>query len=230
MEEAVVYGITGELGVGSWEPEASEGDCVRIDGVFFVWLSGDHGWLSVRETQGGGEKFTAWWEWMEVADWWDRRTGRPKTDPPRKALRVGHPGDLWIGRGDLHCGGLFGFGHGEDAGHYDGEAEPIGGVLEELFAAAFGDGIKLGSAIVVGSAPFGGNPAALLKANERGINGALVEEDFVAGDLFDAASDAVTVLGAHGVKCLQDHQVQGALKKIEFGVRHEASCVVTTGE
>jgi hypothetical protein len=59
MEAAEVYGITGELGVGSSEPETSDGDSVRMDGVFFVGRSGDHGWLSVRVTQESGEKFTA---------------------------------------------------------------------------------------------------------------------------------------------------------------------------
>ena len=99
---------------------------------------------------------------------------------------------------------------------------PVGGVFGELFAATLGDGIKLGFAIVVGGAPFGGDPAALLEADERGVNGALVEQDFVAGDLFDAASDAVAVEGTNGGEGLQDHKVEGALEKIELGVRHRS--------
>jgi len=89
---------------------------------------------------------------------------------------------------------------------------PVGGVLCELAAAGFGDGVVLGLAIVVGGAPGSGDPAALLEADERGINGALVEEEFVAADLLDAASDAVAVEGAHGGEGLEDHEVEGALE------------------
>jgi len=42
----------------------------------------------------------------------------------------------------------------KDAPDDAGEALPIGGVRRELLAAAFGDGIKLGFAIVVRDAPF----------------------------------------------------------------------------
>ena len=75
---------------------------------------------------------------------------------------------------------------------------PVGGVFRPLLPAGAGDGVVLGFAIVVGGAPFGGDPAALLEADERGVDGALVEEDFVAAGLFDAAGYAVAVQGAHG--------------------------------
>ena len=75
-----------------------------------------------------------------------------------------------------------------------------------------GDGEELGFAIVVGGAPFGGDPAALLKADESGVNGALVEENFFATDLFDAAGDAVAVLGTEDGEGLEDHKVEGALQ------------------
>ena len=81
---------------------------------------------------------------------------------------------------------------------------------------AAGDGVVLRLAVVVGGAPLGGDPTALLEADERGVDGALVEEDFVAADLFDAAGDAVAVERAHGGEGLQDHEVEGALEEIEF--------------
>ena len=62
-------------------------------------------------------------------------------------------------------GAFFGIGDGEDAGHDDGKALPVGGVFGELLTTALSDGIKLSFAIVIGSAPFGGDPAALLEAD-----------------------------------------------------------------
>jgi hypothetical protein len=56
----------------------------------------------------------------------------------------------------------------------------------------------------------------LLEADERGVDGALVEEDFVAADLLDAAGDAVAVETAHGVEGLEDHEVEGALEEFEL--------------
>ena len=118
-------------------------------------------------------------------------------------------------RGGLPSDASFG-GHGEDAAHDHREAMPVGGVFGPLLAAALGNGVVLRLAVVVGGAPFGGDPAALLEADERGVDGALVEEDFVAADLFDAARDAVAVQLAHGGEGLQDHEVEGALEEIEF--------------
>src|SRR6184192_4369973 len=58
----------------------------------------------------------------------------------------------------------------QHAAHNLGEPLPVGGVFGELLAASLRDGIKLGLAIVGGSAPLGGNPSALLQPHERGIN------------------------------------------------------------
>src|SRR5215475_13504224 len=53
--------------------------------------------------------------------------------------------------------------------------------------------MKLGLAVVVGGAPFGGNPAFLLEPNQGSVNRALIEKDGVAADLFNAAGDTVAV-------------------------------------
>src|ERR1700678_88337 len=94
---------------------------------------------------------------------------------------------------------------------------PVGGVPGPLFAACASDCVVLRLAIVFGGAPFGRDPSALLETDEGGVDGALAEEDFVAADLFDTASDAVAVKGPDGGKGLQDHEVGGALQEIELG-------------
>ncbi len=106
------------------------------------------------------------------------------------------------------------------------EALPIGGVVRRAAYGRPGDGVELGFAVVVGGAPLGGDPAALLEADERGIDGALVEQDLVSADLFDAAGDAVAVQSAHGVEGLQDHEVEGALEEVELGIGHRTAPVL----
>ena len=86
----------------------------------------------------------------------------------------------------------------------------------QLAAAGLGDGVELGFAIIAGSTPFGLDPAALFETNEGGINGALIEKDFVSADLLNAARDAVAVERAHGGEGLQDHEVESALQEVEF--------------
>ena len=120
-------------------------------------------------------------------------------------------------------------GHGEDADHHVRQSLPVGGVFLKLLAAAAGDGVELGLAIVVGGAPFGVDPSALLEADEGGVDGALVEQDLVSAGLLNAAGNAVAVLSAHGGEGLQDHQVQGTLQEIEFGLaQFSGSCVDAT--
>src|SRR5262249_25088854 len=45
-----------------------------------------------------------------------------------------------------------------------------------------------------------------------------IEKDGVAGDLLDAAGDAVAVLWSQCRQGLKDHKVKGALEKVEFRV------------
>jgi hypothetical protein len=69
----------------------------------------------------------------------------------------------------------------------------MGGIFRKPPPAAPGDGIEFGFAVVVRSPPFGRDPALLLEANQRSVDGALIEEDGVAAHLLDAARNAITV-------------------------------------
>jgi len=117
-------------------------------------------------------------------------------------------------------------------GDHPGESLPIGHVSGKLFAAALGNrNKKLGFAVVVRRA-HRRDPAALLEADKRRVDGALIEKDGVAADLLDAASDAVAVLRAESGQGLEDHKVKSALEKVEFFCSGGAilchSCGITT--
>src|SRR5512135_2892359 len=85
-----------------------------------------------------------------------------------------------------------GFLHGHHTLHHAGEALPVAGVGSQLAAAGAGDRVELGLAVVIGGAPVRFDPSALLETNERRVDRALVEQDFVAADLLNTAGDAVT--------------------------------------
>lgn len=86
----------------------------------------------------------------------------------------------------------------EDAADYASDAVPVLCFGLELLAAGFGDGVEAGFAIVVGSAPFGGDPTFMCQADERGVDRALIDLESFFADLLDAACNAVAVEGAHG--------------------------------
>src|SRR5579883_513191 len=60
-----------------------------------------------------------------------------------------------------------------------GNALPIARLGRELLAAGLGDGIEAGLAIVFRNAPFRGDTALLEKANQRGVDGALIDLESV---------------------------------------------------
>jgi hypothetical protein len=76
----------------------------------------------------------------------------------------------------------------------------------ELFPSAGGDRVELRAAVIFGSAPFGGDPAFLFHAEERGVECALVEVQEIFADLLDAARDAVAVEGPDGFQRPQDQE------------------------
>jgi hypothetical protein len=53
----------------------------------------------------------------------------------------------------------------------------------------------------------------------------LIQKNFIATDLLDAARDAIAMERAHGGQGLKDHKVQGALQKVKFGCGHVAPVV-----
>src|SRR5947207_4736989 len=81
--------------------------------------------------------------------------------------------------------------------------------------------IKLGAAIVFRRAPACFDPAFALQAMQRGIQGALLYEKSLAGDLMNALRDGPAVLRLKG-EGAEDQQVQGALRKVYSRVRHFA--------
>src|SRR5437773_2754266 len=113
---------------------------------------------------------------------------------------------------------------GEYSGHYRRKPLPVGGVLGQLSAALFRNGIKLGLAIVVRGAPFGRDPPSLLKPHERSINGSLVQQDFIAAHLLAAPGDAVPMQLAQGIEGAEDHEIEGPLKKVQFSFAQTSSC------
>src|SRR5207249_1531347 len=99
----------------------------------------------------------------------------------------------------------------EKACHERGHAFPTPGLRVQLFAASPRQRVKLRFAVIFRGAPFGSNPAALLEPQQGGIEGALIQLEQVFRDLLHALGDAVAVHWAHGVKCLQNNQVERAL-------------------
>jgi hypothetical protein len=67
----------------------------------------------------------------------------------------------------------------------------------QALATTRSDLVILGFPIAVGRAPFGVDQFALLEANERGVNGALIKHEAIRPDLFDATCDPIAVHGTH---------------------------------
>src|SRR5689334_5982629 len=84
-------------------------------------------------------------------------------------------------------------GGGENGVHRTGEAPPERRLRGELLAAFLGDAVELCAAVVLGDAPFRGDPPAIFQAMEGGVEGALVDLEHVARDLLDALSHAPSV-------------------------------------
>src|ERR1700692_1610330 len=95
----------------------------------------------------------------------------------------------------------------------------------ELFPSGSGDRIELGFSVVVRRAPGTRNPASEHQANKRSVDCALIDLQHLFTDLFDAASDSVTMQRSHGLEGLQDHQIKRALENIRLVAGH-AACLL----
>jgi len=82
----------------------------------------------------------------------------------------------------------------ENLRHRAGHALPLLGFVFQLAAASAGETVELGLTIVVGGAPFGGDPAGGFEPLQRRIERALVHAQHVVGDLLNALRDAPAVL------------------------------------
>src|SRR2546427_2498621 len=78
----------------------------------------------------------------------------------------------------------------------------------QVLAARSGDLVEPGAAIVVARAPRALDEALLLEAEQRWIDGALIEREHAARRLLDPPRDAVAVLRTHDLQRLQHHEVE----------------------
>jgi hypothetical protein len=109
----------------------------------------------------------------------------------------------------------------EDAGDGGELAAPLLGLFLEGLAAAFGEEVVLGAAIVFAGSPLGLDAGGALEAGEGGEEGAGVyAEDAVAG-LLDAQGDAVAVHGLEG-EGLEDEHLECSLDEVAGFVGHGA--------
>ena len=120
----------------------------------------------------------------------------------------------------------------QEPAHHAGNALPIACLRGQLLPAGAGDGVVLRFPVVVGGAPAGGDPAALLEAEERCVDRPLVELEDVLADLLDPPRDPVAVQRAHRIEGLQHHEVEGALEDVGLALAlafsHSCSCWTAT--
>src|SRR6185312_12816340 len=93
------------------------------------------------------------------------------------------------------------------------EPVPVCRFLFELPAAEPGEGIELGTAVVLARSPFGGDPAFLLELVQSRIERSVTDLKHLAGNLLETLADGPAVQGLQG-NDLEDQQVQGSLDQI----------------
>ena len=102
-------------------------------------------------------------------------------------------------------------GGSKDLGHGGGEFHPGVSFQFELAASGLGEFVILGAAIVVRSTPLWFDPATALESMKRGVEGALLDLEDIAGDLLDALGDGPAVQRFED-KGLKDEKVESALR------------------
>src|SRR5438045_594210 len=90
---------------------------------------------------------------------------------------------------------------------------PFLGLPRQRARAGFGDGVILGVATPIGLPPSATNPAALLEADEGGIQRPLVERQGMLSDLLKSRRESVRVLWAHRLERAQHDQVKRPLQQ-----------------
>src|SRR5262245_38790608 len=117
----------------------------------------------------------------------------------------------------------------EESGDDAGGAVPARCFARKLLSTSPGDRVILRAAVVLRRPPLGRNPPFLLESQQRGIQGALVQTERVAADLFDAPRDAPAVQRPHGIERFQDHQCQRAVENVDLVGRHEDAFAAAIG-
>src|SRR5436190_5414775 len=106
-------------------------------------------------------------------------------------------------------GGARWFQHAIDGGD---DAVPAVRLLGQLAAAGRREAVVACLAVVLGGAPEGGNPAAILEPVKRGRQRAVLDLEHVVRPMFDRVRDGVPVRRAEHQR-LEDQQVERALEQ-----------------
>jgi len=109
----------------------------------------------------------------------------------------------------------------EDAGDGGELASPLLGLFLESFAAAVGEEVVLGAAIVFAGSPLRLDAGGALEAGEGGEEGAGVDAEDAVADLLDAQGDTVAVHGLEG-EGFEDEHFEGSLDEVAGLVGHGA--------
>src|SRR5688572_27939806 len=89
------------------------------------------------------------------------------------------------------------------------KAVEISDLVGELLASGWREPVKACPAIVVGTAPFCGDPSLQQQALQGGVERSFCDLEHSIGGLLDGLRDAVAVLDAAG-QCFQDQQIECA--------------------
>src|SRR5579864_230293 len=103
---------------------------------------------------------------------------------------------------------------------------PLTQFFLELFGACGSQFVELGTAIVVGDAPLGIDPASLLQSRQCGIQRSLAHLKSFLGNLLDALGNSPTMHRFERQR-FEDQQVQSALQQLHL-FAHQASYRMST--
>src|SRR5450631_1801624 len=106
---------------------------------------------------------------------------------------------------------------------YGRDCFPVLGFARQLLQSEFGDGVEPRLAVVFRSTPFRSDPALLLQAEQRRVNGSLIQLQNVVAQLLDAARNTEAVQPPQGVQGFEHHQVESTLQYFCFLVAHGCS-------
>jgi hypothetical protein len=90
---------------------------------------------------------------------------------------------------------------------------PAAGSRAEFLSSLSGNPVKLGPAIVLANAPFGGNHPAIFEAVKGRVQGTLFDVEGVLGAVLDDSRNGVSMRWSHHQRA-QDKHVQSALQDV----------------
>src|SRR5262245_60211745 len=96
--------------------------------------------------------------------------------------------------------------------HRSGELLPVSGLSLQLLPARLRDRVIACPPIVFGGAPLGGDPPSLHEADKGGVDSSFVELQRFGAELFQPASNPVSVQRTESVETFQDHKIECSLE------------------